>query len=191
VERLLLLLAVAAALVIPTAVPAGDRKGSDYQKMADAAEWLPPEQEGFLDCLAHGLGDYQVEVIRRKGAGREATIRVSDRGKEVYSWDAHLSTVFWERDGVLYHAEFSPQASGCAVVAYDLKAGKRLWRAELKGLGREHYSKYSNAVRLQIVNDEVLSVYGHEAVGRYVEIVDRKTGKTVGHKVFSEKKKAE
>jgi hypothetical protein len=188
VGRLILLVPVAVALVVATAVPAGGPKATDYQKMADAADWLPPEQEGFLQCLAHGLNDYQVEVIRRKGASWGATIRISEGGKELYSWDAHLSTVFWERDGMLYHAEFSPQASGCAVVAYDLKAGKRLWRAELKGVGRGHYSKYFNAVRLELTNDEVLSVYGHEAVGRYVEILDRKTGKTVGHKVFPAKK---
>ena len=34
------------------------------------------------------------------------------------------------------------------------------------------------------MNNEVLAVYGDENDGQYVEIVDMKTGKTVGHKVF-------
>src|SRR5262245_1955418 len=111
--RLLRLLTVLVALVIPTAAPAGDRKGTDYQKVADAANWRPPAEQSFLDCLSHGLSDYQVEVVRRKGAGWNVTVRVSDGDKEIYSWETHLKTVFWERDGVLYHAEFQPQESGC------------------------------------------------------------------------------
>jgi hypothetical protein len=185
VTRLLLSLVPIAAFLGAAAVPAEDSQANDYQKMADAARWLPPEEEGFLRCLAHQLSDYQVEVIRRKGARWEATIRVSDGGKEVYSWDAHLSTVFAEWDGILYYADFNPNATGCAIVAHDLKDRKRLWRAELKGIGPVSHSKYFNDVRLEPVNNEVLAVYGKESFGRYVEIVDRKTGKTVGHKVFA------
>ena len=85
-----------------------------------------------------------------------------------------------------YRAEFHPHASGCAVVAYDLKARRQIWRSELKGLGPVDHSKYFNAVRVEPLSDEVLAIYGKESAGRYVEIVSLKTGRTVGHKVFPE-----
>lgn len=181
--RNLAIAVVGSCLLLPTVSAA-----KDYRKMAAEARWLAPEEEGFVRCLAHQLKDYEVAVVRKKGDRWNATIRVSDRGKLVYSWKAHLSTVFLERDGVLYHAEFRPHVTGCAVVAYDLKRGKRLWRTTLKGVGPVEHSKYFNAVRLEPVNDDVIAVYGRETAGRYVEIVHRKTGKTVGHKRFPDRK---
>ena len=74
-------------------------------------------------------------------------------------------------------------------MAYDLKGRKLLWLTQLKGLSP--LAHYLNWVRLERVNNEVLAVYGNEDTaghaGRYVEIVDMKTGKTVGHKVFTKK----
>jgi hypothetical protein len=37
---------------------------------------------------------------------------------------------------------------------------------------------------MEPVADGVLAVYGRESGGRYVELVDLTTGRTVGHKVF-------
>jgi hypothetical protein len=89
-----------------------------------------------------------------------------------------------EKGGVLYRAEFNPHASGCAVVAYDLKTREHLWRSELKGLGPVDHSKYFNAVRVEPVGEAALAVYGKESAGRYVEVVSLKTGRTLGHKLF-------
>jgi hypothetical protein len=179
---------IAVPVLFAVAIRAADEKPVDYQKMATDAKWLLPEDEGFLRCLAHELSDYQLEVIRRKGYRWDATLRVVADKKEIYSWPAHLGTVFMEQEGVLYHADFSPIATGCSLVAFDLKAGKKLWDAPLKGIGPTSHSKYRNAVRLESVDVNVVAVYGKESHGRYVEIVDRKTGKTVGHKVFADGK---
>ena len=165
-----------------------DEKPIDYVKVAADARWYPPsEQLGLALCLARELDNYQVEVVRRIGDRGSVTVRITDGKKELHSWTAHLGTVFTESDGVLYYADFHPLSSGCAFVAFDLKAGKELWHAELKGLGPISHSKYRNGVRLEWVSPEAIAVYGKESAGRYVEIVDRKTGKTVGHKVFEEK----
>jgi hypothetical protein len=42
----------------------------------------------------------------------------------------------------------------------------------------------TNAVNLEIVNNEVARVFGNEAAGKYLEYVDLKTGKTVGHRLY-------
>jgi hypothetical protein len=178
-------------LLVVLAVPGLDAAGAgaiDYQKMAREARWQPPEQgDDFRRCLAHELNDYQVEVVRRKGDRWEVTLRILDNGQEVHSWQGHLDTVFFERDGTLYYADFHPHSTGCAVVAYDLKARRLRWTTQLRGIGPVSHSKYFNTVRLERVNDEVLAVYGKESFGRYVEFVDLRTGRIVGHKVFSDR----
>ena len=60
--------------------------------------------------------------------------------------------------------------------------------ASLKGIGPVTHSKYSNEVWLGVLDADTLIVHGNESFGKYVEIVDRKTGKTVGHKVFKDEK---
>ena len=47
----------------------------------------------------------------------------------------------------------------------------------------DHF-EYSNSVNLDILNNDAVRVFGNESVGKYLEIVDLKTGKTVGHHKF-------
>ena len=112
-------------------------------------------------------------------------------GKKVYDWPLPALSVFFVNSNcVVYHAVFRNSSTGCKVVAYDLKGRKAACGGlHLKGLvAVGDYDEYSNKVRLERVNDEVLAVYGDEVFyGRYVEIVDMKTGKTVGHKVCPKK----
>ena len=137
----------------------------DYQKMAQEARWKQPKDDA-----------------------KQWTISISADGKKVYDWPvATPSGLFVNSNCVVYRPTFSPIRTGCDVIAYDLKGQKLLWRTHLEGLGPVPHSEYWNVVRLERVNDEVLAVYGDEAAGRYVEIVDMKTGKTVGHKVFPKK----
>jgi hypothetical protein len=173
------LLALSCLAFAPAPLPPRDRP-INYQKAAEAALWLPPEENALDRCLARDLGGYRVEIVDRGSAV------VSDRGKEVCSFDAHLGTAFLIRRGVLYRADFDPHATGCAVVAYDLKDRRQLWRSELKGLGPVDHSKYFNAVRLEPVDGKVLAVHGKESAGRYVEFVALRSGQTVGHKVLPE-----
>ncbi len=109
-------------------------------------------------------------------------------GKKVYDWPVPMPSVFFiDSKCVVYHAVFHRWGLGCEIMAYDLKGGKLLWRTRLKGNPPIGGSECSTVVRLERVNDEVLAVCGEENEGRYIEIVDMKTGKTVGHKVFPKK----
>ena len=165
----------------------------DYQKMVDGMEWNSPEGNNILFCMLDQLKEYEVEVVRHKHSDFPAlTIRICDGKKEIFSHTAHFNTVFLEREGTLYYADFSPFRSGCKIVAYDLKKEKLLWNADLKcaiqGIARDSYNRYRNFVCIKPISDEVIAVFGEETAGRFVEIVDRKTGKTVGHKIFPDSK---
>jgi hypothetical protein len=87
---------------------------------------------------------------------------------------------------MLYYADYSPGSSGCALVAVDLKTGKQMWKSGLQGLGPIAHTRYRNSVTLEPTDDALL-VHGQESAGNYVEYVDKKSGKTVGHKVFKDK----
>jgi hypothetical protein len=172
-----------AALVAAPAEPGGS-KAAHYQRVADGLEWKAPG-DSPARTLAAELPDYQVhEMIVQTGGFRTTTFWVHDRDKVRCAWEEHGHGVFLVRDQVLYRADYLAHSSGCSVVAFDLKAGKELWKATLKGLGPIDHSKYHNRVRMERVDDAVFAVYGQESAGRYVELVDFKTGRTVGHKVF-------
>ena len=156
----------------------------DHQKKADEAPWEWSDQRATPESSAKRLsGAYTAEVGPRDTFGY-GTIRIVKDGAAVHSFGGHKRTVFAVRDGVLYYADFGPISSGCAVVAYDLKAKKQLWKAPLKGLGPIGHSRYSNAVNLDL-DKQAVCVRGKESAGRYIEYVGLRTGKTVGHKVYS------
>jgi hypothetical protein len=184
--RSVLVLLAVLACSLPGA-RAADGKKVDYQKQANQAtwQWEPGRASVFHSFLAY-QGDYQVEILRQKEQFG-LLVRFTDRGKHLYALEAHAGTVFAQRDHVLYLADFNPHSSGCTLVAYDFEAKRHLWKTPLQGLGPIDHTKYHNAVTLE-VGDDVLTVYGQESAGKYVEYVDRKTGKTVGHKVFADRK---
>jgi len=160
----------------------------DHQKAADSAkfEWSK-EQASILYSLSQYSGSDEIHLIYdpkwRSGRPVPLTIRIVRGGKVIFSQRGHEATVFKVVANIIYYADFLPGASGCAVVAYDLKKQKRLWRNNLQGVGPVYHSKYFNSVTLN-ADDNVVVVHGHEMVGDYVEYVDMKSGKTVGHRVF-------
>ena len=62
------------------------------------------------------------------------------------------------------------EADGCAVAAYDLETGKRLWRTELEALGPVSHKQGFNHVQMESI-DQVLVVRGWEEAGKYVEVL--------------------
>lgn len=157
-----------------------------YQKMADAAKWQWSDEHATLAwSIKHFPDTYRLDVI--KGPFDNFTVRFFTRDdKLIYTLKAHYATAFVVKDKVLYYAAFHPSGSGCSLVAFDLAAKKQLWKTHLKGLGPVEHSEYFNRVTLDR-EGTALRVYGKEAAGRYVEYVDRKSGKTVGHKEFPRK----
>jgi hypothetical protein len=166
------------------AAPVPKKTANKYQKLADETEWQFPEFN-FGDALASELNGYRVK--RLDEAGGVLIVVSNDKSEHLFDFGTHRNAPFLQRNGVLYHTEFSPNSTGCSVVAFDLIAKKQLWKTSLKGVGDVDHSKYFNAVRLEVLDDDTLRVFGKESSGRYVEIVSRGTGKTVGHKVFKEK----
>ncbi|HZY91013.1 MAG TPA: hypothetical protein VFE78_39690 [Gemmataceae bacterium] len=179
-------LAVAAlfAAGVVTAAPAPLRE--DYEKKAKEAPWLWSDEGATPEGAAKRLpAGYRAEVEKRDSWGG-AVIHVVKDGNVVHYFDGHLRTVFAVRDDVLYYADYHPSSSGCAVMAYDLRRKKQLWKTHLKGLGGVDHSKYHNAVNLDLEKYAVC-VRGKESFGNYIEYVDPRTGKTVGHKVYPRK----
>ena len=159
--------------------------GQDYQKIADGTAWSwSAERASVSDSFLKFPNTYQVELIRKKNKYGEITIRLLDDGKELVAWEGHHRSVFALNGDVLVYAAYHPSSTGCAVVAYDLKNKKQLWKTDLKGLGPIAHFRYSNSVTLEIINNDAVRVFGNESAGQYLEIVDLKTGKTVGHRQY-------
>jgi hypothetical protein len=157
----------------------------DYQKKADEAPWQWSEaRASTADCAKRLRGGYAAEVEPRDKFGG-VVIRIVKDGRVVHFFEGHPRTVFAVRHDVLYYADFGRASTGCAVVACDLRAGKQLWKARLKGLGPIAHKDYRNDVNLDLEKYAVC-VRGKECLGRYIEFVDLRTGATVGHKVYSE-----
>jgi outer membrane protein assembly factor BamB len=114
------------------------------------------------------------------------TIRITDDGKEVYAVKGHWETVFARWQNTLDIAEFNPIATGCAVRAVDLTTGEQLWRSHLKGSSCREHSKYRNQVTIE-TDGKVLVIRGNESYSRYLEYVDLKTGKTLGHHEYKDR----
>jgi hypothetical protein len=176
--------ALVAALAV--AAPAlRDRSATDYQQKAERAVWEWDDDRATFDkSLAASGYRGDVQVLRLDFGKCVYTLRPAGSAAEV-RFGGHGETVVAVCGGALYYADFSPIASGCAVVAVDLTTGEQLWRAELRGLGPVDHSKYRNRVILDVDRNAV-RVLGKESSGRYIEYLDRKSGRTVGHKVFKD-----
>ena len=180
------LLAMAALLAAGVAGGAPAPPREDYGKKAKEAPWeWSDERATAAGAAKHLPAAYRAEVEPR-GTWGDAVIHVVKDGNVVHYFDGHLRTVFAVRDDVLYYADYHPSSSGCAVVAYDLRKHKQLWKAQLQGLGGVDHSKYHNAVNLGLEKYAVC-VRGKESYGNYIEYVDLRSGKTVGHKVYPRK----
>lgn len=162
------------------AAPGPKDKTAEYQKKADEAVWDWADERASLD--------YSVEKCKLK-----ADIRTNDVGRiavgftldgvTAVDFAAHKNTTFVVQGTTLYYADYHRMSTGCVLMAIDLKTGKQLWKANLKGLGPINHTKYFNLVALE-ADDGAIKIMSKESAGRYVEFVDLQTGKTLGHKVF-------
>jgi outer membrane protein assembly factor BamB len=156
----------------------------DYQKVADKTEWRWKDDEA---TPGHSFGkipiEYDLRLERTSKKLFQVTITFGKDGKTLYTLEGHSNSVFRVVGKVLYYPQFHPSANGAALVAVDLTTGKELWKTNLKGIGSVDHFKYSNLINMEVSKDTV-TVFGKESFGRYVEIVQLSTGKTVGHKIF-------
>lgn len=172
-----------AALVLALAAPA-----VDCQQTAEETAWKWNDEAatlGHAALLPHRTYDIRVEVKAAKV--REVKVTFGKDGKDAFTLTAHRNTVFRVVSDTLVYTLHNPSASGASVAAVDLKTGKELWKTHLKGIGPVSHFEYSNYLNMEADRDTI-TVFGNESFGKYVEILDTKTGKTVGHKVFPKDK---
>lgn len=182
-HRSVLIGMAACLLVIAGKLAEGEPAPSktDYQESARSARWSwHGEQASPLSGL--GSSNYDVSLLMRHGQSAIA-ISILKGDKNVYSWSGHHSSVFRIVNNRLFYADFRRNSTGGKIVAVDLASGKELWRTPLEALGQVQYSAYSNLMNLQ-ADEGIVTVYGWEGAGKYIEIKDAATGRTVGHKIF-------
>ncbi len=153
------------------------------QAVVEKMEWKWDEKRTTPQASMSQLGPgFVLKLEPKKENPRSQPLTISREGQADFVWQGHPNTVFVRRGDVLYLADFNPITSGCSIVAFDLKAGKPVWRTHLVGIAVAH-SKYRNLINLD-VDDKHLTIYGNEMGGRYIELLDFKTGATVGHRVM-------
>ncbi|HEX3147963.1 MAG TPA: hypothetical protein VHR66_07750 [Gemmataceae bacterium] len=172
-----LILMVAAVAV---AAPSPKDKSAEYQKKANEAVWDWADERATLDFSVQRCA--LKTDIRANDVGR-ITVAVTNAADKTITFDAQKNTSFVVHGTTLFYADYHRMSSGCTLVALDFGTGKQLWKANLKGLGPIEHTKYFNLVTLE-VDDVAIKVLSKESAGRYVEFVDRESGKTLGHKVF-------
>lgn len=173
-------------LVLIAAVHAAnpDIGRKDYGKVARDAVWTSSDKKVSAQaCFDEHLKGHRFELLPERTFPQTVVIRILKEGKEAWSFTTHPEGVFTRSGDTLYVSEFHPIATGCSVSAYSVSTGKQLWKKQLTGLGPIAHSKYRNQVNIE-TDGTAVTIWGKEAGSRYVEILDGKTGKMVGHKVF-------
>lgn len=72
-------------------------------------------------------------------------------------------------------------SSGAVVTAFDADRGRLLWTRRLEALGDVAHSEYYNDLDVR-AEDGLVIVSGWEAYGKYVEVLDAKTGEDLGNR---------
>ena len=152
-----------------------------------------PERESLLWYYVHSrVAEYGVRMTFGPRPLDHATLTFTDGDATVWTHAAHPWSAFvcgraahLDRAPFVIFADFSPLASGCTLIAYDLSNGKQLWRNDLRGLGPVVHSIYSNRINLDWVTKRHVAVFGKEICGEYVEVVDVQNGKSVYHRLVS------
>jgi hypothetical protein len=172
-RTLLLVAALAAAsLLAPRTGHAGKTRSRASKHQVPTWKW---------NAKATKLSWY---IARYKGKlFRAGSVQVTRRGHTVVRFKAHSETAFVIlADRVLVYSVHHPISTGCTLVAFDLKRRRQLWKTNLKGIGPVGHSKYRNRINLTAGPGAAVTVFGWESFGRYLEVVDLKTGKTLTHR---------
>jgi hypothetical protein len=164
--------------------PVPMKEQPDYQKEADTTAWKwPAEKAGAQESAKRFAGDCKVEITVKEMAFNNTEVRFVCDDKVRLTLEGHAGTSFVGDKRIVWYAQYHYASSGCALIAYDLEAGKQLWKTQLKGLGPIAHTRYRNQVVVELDRD-VVRVWGKESAGNYLEIVDRKTGKTLANRVY-------
>ena len=118
---------------------------------------------------------------------KTAELRCRDLTDDIIRWSHRLLTPAEDRVAMaadadnVYVALYWHGSTGCQVLAFDGGSGRRLWETRLVGLGSVGHSRYANRVQMRIREGKV-AVFGNEASGKYIEVLDPATGEQVQHR---------
>ncbi len=165
-----------------------------WQKQLEETKFqFAADQTGLMYSLSQYIqGNYKIHVIYEPNLWRNMTFKFERDGKEALTVSGHAHSVFRIDGNVLYFAHFPTNTAGCTVAAYDLAAGKELWKTQLNAVGFPPHSVYQNEVTLDWSGlpgldkegEGSIKITGRESVGDYIEILDRTTGKVLAHKIY-------
>jgi hypothetical protein len=190
-----ILSAISSAVSAVDAEPDRFRTRSDgYQHMLDGdAFQFSDERASTLYSLSQFGGYCELRMISEPRKRDEIEFQFFRDGKKLVEYPGSMQSVFCEDRDVLYFAHFVSWTSGCSVTTTDLKTGKKIWETELSAIGLQMHSLYSNRVTMSLYElngvdqdgEGSVWVTGHEANGNYVEILDRRTGKCLAHRIYA------
>lgn len=167
----------------------------------------PPPQPGAADGVAFefsgpwpdntdGMG-----VKNALGLVCQQTVRATQhldcsslKGKTMWQIDfannEHDGASIAATDITLFVVRYPRFSSGGEVFAYNIHTGATRWRTVLHALGSVEHSEYLNDISLRIEaikkpdgsKTEVVVASGHESNGKYVEVLDAKSGADLGNR---------
>lgn len=162
-----------------------DQVYPDYIAIAGQTAWTWSDERATADfCAAHLDPAYRVESTSDSERWHRTFTLWRDQAR-LYSWTGYDTTVFTIANSQLYYADFDPITCGGNIAAVHLPTGRLLWREPLLAVGVWGHSEYLNEMNLQ-VDGRTVTVFGKESCGRYVEIKDAATGRTLGHHAYDE-----
>lgn len=170
----------------------GDRtqRATELQQGLEHTEFRFNEGEaGLVYSLSQFRANCQIRMTYDPAKWWMLTFEFVRSGKTVVSIEGHAHSVFRADGDVLYFARFSTSSDGCVVAAYDLAGGGQLWSTPVQGVGPVQHSAYRNEVTMAIAGDNqsgTVSIKGQESYGDYTDILDRKTGALLAHKIYRE-----
>jgi outer membrane protein assembly factor BamB len=149
-------------------------------------QWCEETHERNRDVVLEAAGGARFTLERSSAGAVTAIKRNNAEGQG--AWSTAVSTPFANTASLvvegkhLYAALYSDIATGCEVIALDAETGKLRWRMRLQGLGPLHHSKYQNRVQIRILNTWLV-IFGDEAAGKYIEVLDPERGGTISNRV--------
>ena len=161
-----------------------------FQEVLDNTPFRFKENEASAQySVEHLAGKGQVQVIANPRNPLAVTFTFARAGKEVLVLEGHGGSAFRAYSNLLFFADFSPIGSGCAIAAYDLGSGTEIWRTKLEAVGDPSHSKYRNAITMGLSSmdgkgEGVVTITGSESYGDYIEVLDRRTGKQLAHRIY-------
>jgi hypothetical protein len=178
-------------------LPVGDRAPSKDRGVYMSWKFDPAHSS----LLEQAMGDNEQYTVRIDlptktwPAPDPTDVAVLLNGNAIHSWNDLIA--FKIHHDVLFGAVQGRRPNrgwiGATIFAYDLKAGRELWRSALRDCAPVDYDPnrpggfdpyiYSETIGLD-VDGENLLIWGQESTGRYVELKNISTGETVGHRYF-------